>query len=280
MGCELREVGEVQRGTRALQGAERIEKDPSLARWIVTQRINYNNGELSTERLAGLDSIGFEWDPLASDWDQNFAKLAEFKEEHGHCRVPAVYKIDPDLGHWIRNQRDRYKKGKIHPDRITKLESLGFEWELLDVEWVLNLEKLEIFKAQHGHCRVPQHYNLDPQFGQWVSRQRTFHSKGKLSPSRIASLEAINFLWDPLSHDWEVAFSRLQAFKQAFGHCRVPSTYQADSQLALWVARQRRIYSKGKLSSDRIMRLEALGFEWAPQVGGPREKRKPNASTN
>jgi hypothetical protein len=33
-------------------------------------------------------------------WEENFHKLAAFKEKHGHCLVPNRYPEDPQLGSW------------------------------------------------------------------------------------------------------------------------------------------------------------------------------------
>jgi Helicase associated domain len=62
-------------------------------------------------------------------WKERFALLVAFHKEHGHCLVPSTY---PDLGPWVRSQRKQYKhlqdgkKSQLTPDRITKLEQIGF----------------------------------------------------------------------------------------------------------------------------------------------------------
>jgi hypothetical protein len=54
----------------------------------------------------------------------------EFKEAHGHCRVPMNV---PGLGKWAKYQRDQYvlhargKKAKITKEKIDMLTSIGFE---------------------------------------------------------------------------------------------------------------------------------------------------------
>jgi hypothetical protein len=56
--------------------------------------------------------------------------LVEFKEAHGHCRVPMNV---PGLGKWAKYQRDQYvlrargKKAKITKEKIDMLASIGFE---------------------------------------------------------------------------------------------------------------------------------------------------------
>ena len=45
---------------------------------------------------------------------------------------------------------------------------------------------------------------------------------GKISPERIAQLEAIGFEWDPQKAKWNEMFDRLQKFKAENGYCKVP----------------------------------------------------------
>ena len=61
---------------------------------------------------------------------------------------------------------------------------------------------------------------------------------------------------------WEERVEQLKAYKQVEGHCNVPQKYEANPQLGLWVATQRRVYKKGKLSKERIESLQGIGFEW------------------
>lgn len=65
----------------------------------------------------------------------------EFKQTHGHCRVPMNI---PELGKWAKYQRDQYvlhargKKAKITKEKINMLTSIGFE-DSLEERVVLGL---------------------------------------------------------------------------------------------------------------------------------------------
>jgi superfamily II DNA or RNA helicase len=235
---------------------------PQLALWVNRQRHGYSNGKLTTNRIVRLEALGFEWDPKAADWELNFSNLQSFKANNGHCRVPQAYKEDPSLGKWVPRQRQLFIKGRLSAYRIARLEALGFEWDVLAADWELYFSKLQSFKSQNGHCRVPSGRKDDIRFETWISRQRRFYLTGRLPPDRIARLEAIGYEWRPHVSDWERSFSKLQSFKSQNGHCRVPIPYESDIRFGSWVTVQRYTYSKGKIPPDRIARLEALGFEW------------------
>ena len=48
----------------------------------------------------------------------------------------------------------------------------------------------------------------------------------------------------------------------------------------MWVFTQRKSYRKGKLSKDRIDRLNGIGFEWTPQIGRSRKRKAPPSTRN
>jgi hypothetical protein len=166
------------------------------------------------------------------------------------------------LGRWVSVQRRLYSCGKLSSNLIARLESLGFEWNPLDAEWEQNFVTLSAFKAEHGHCRVPQNYTTNPKLGRWVVGQRRFYSRGILTEERITRLESLSFEWNPYASDWEQTFALLESFKAEHGHCRVTPSFMSYPKLSRWVQKQRTNYSTGKLSSERISKLEAVGFEW------------------
>jgi hypothetical protein len=95
-----------------------------------------------------------------------------------------------------------------------------------------------------------------------VNLQRNIYNKRKLTTERITRLEAVGFEWNPFASDWEKHFAMLESFKAEHGHCRVTPSFMSYPKLARWVQKQRTNYSTVKLSSERISKLEAVGFEW------------------
>jgi superfamily II DNA or RNA helicase len=249
--------------------------DSSFLNWIENQRRFNSRGKLSSGRFQRLNSLGFEWSLRAIEWLNNFEALKTFQAKHNHCRVPRNYKIDGlNLGIWVSTQRKIHDANQLSSDRVIKLESIGFEWANIKKKfqfagrktafnegWDKSFEKLATFKSLHGHCLVPALYINDKKLGGWVRYQRISHAEGRLSRDRFERLESLGFEWNGRSN-WEDQFSILSEFKSRFGHCRVPSSYKINLQLGRWVRTQRRFMAKGKLSPERIARLESLGFEW------------------
>ena len=236
----------------------------SLGKWVSHTRTYYSSGKLSKDRIARLEALGFEWDPMVAAWEEHFAMLQDFKSKFGHCRVPREYKANSKLANWVAVQRRIHANGKLLSERTTRLEALGFAWDPMADDWEESFVKLKDFQSKFGHCRVFRFYKDDPKLGTWVSHQRVYFAKGKLISDRIARLESIGFEWDPLASEWEKGFEKLKIFITKHGHCRVVRFDKEDPKLGMWVSQQRVALKRGTLSHDQINRLEALGFEWKP----------------
>jgi len=193
-----------------------------------------------------------------------FSELKVFRKQEGHCDVPARYKENPRLGAWVYTQRGRFRKGTLPPGKLQELASMGFEWDPFETTWRMMFEKLKAFQSRKGHCRVPFRQATSRELAHWVSTQRQFYRKMKLSQARIRKLESIDFKWEPGSDGWEQMFEELKAFRRKEGHCSVPRKDRRLFKLAAWVLNQRRLFSKGKLSKTQIRKLEEIGFEWDP----------------
>ena len=94
------------------------------------QRRAFTNGELSPERIARLDEIGFVWNLYDRDWEEMFGQLVAYKERFGDIGELIDWKENAALGKWCSRQRQFFKKGRLSAERIARLEELGFVWDL------------------------------------------------------------------------------------------------------------------------------------------------------
>jgi len=184
---------------------KRYKANTQLGSWVRTQRHLCKKNKLLPEQKDRLEGIGFEWELRKHlGWDERFQQLVEYKEQNGHCRVPQEYKVNPQLGVWVKDQRYLYKKkNKLLPEQIKSLEGIGFAWVLKKHEIVgldERFKQLKEYKEKNGHCLVPQEYKVNPQLGVWVKNQRLAYRKQsgrKITEEQIRSLEGIGFVWKP-----------------------------------------------------------------------------------
>ena len=233
-----------------------------LGFWVSYQRRYYAENKLASDRIAKLEFLGFEWNAIDADWQKNFEALYEYFLENGNSRVPTTYKPNLKLGGWVTKQRKSYRDGELSRERISKLETIHFEWEPYSSDWFKMFDLLKGFYSEHGHCRLPDNFG-NKKLSRWMSGQRKYLTKSKLTQDKIDMLDSIKFEWDPFADEWERNYQILRDFHSIYGNCHVPRNFK-NKKLALWVNVQRRVYSKGRLPIERIQKLEVLGFVWNP----------------
>lgn len=239
-----------------------VKNAGKLGTWVDEQRTQFARGNLSPKRKARLDSIGFEWNPFESAWDDMFRQLQEYWRREGNCDVPNNYPANPKLSTWVGKQRVSRAKGTLSRERITQLDAIGFNWDPRDADWEASFSALAQFHAAHRHCDVPSTWKEDPALATWVERQRKLQKVGQLSEVRRARLDALGFVWDPREAAWNQKFSELENYKRANGHCNVPNNFPPNPSLAKWVDHQRQFFRRGELADNRRKALEEIGFVW------------------
>jgi superfamily II DNA or RNA helicase len=237
-------------------------KNSPLGNWMGTQRALYRSRRLSEERVRRLTEIGFKWAIFDEGWDSKFAELKAYEKQFGNTNVPLRWPENPPLGHWVSAQRMRFKSGELSEERTRRLSKIGFAWDTLDAEWDANFAELKAYQKEFGNCAVPTRYKEDSFLGQWVSTQRAHYASGKLSKERVRDLTEIGFEWHSFNAAWDIQLAELEAYKGKFGNCAVPNNYKENAALGHWVSMQSRLRKAGKLSAQRVRRLDQIGFEW------------------
>ncbi len=198
-------------------------------------------------------------------WEMRFLELKRFKEKYGHCEVLLINKRYKYLALWGEKQRGlkRFNPNKFDPDRLRKLNEIGFNWSPRDEHWDGYYSQLKAYKKKYGHCDVI--------FGKeytglrlWCIRQRRF--KKNLSAQRMSKLNVVGFLWTPVDERWERGFAELKKYRERFGHCDVVRK-KPWLHLYSWVQVQRLNYRKGiALTSEKIARLNKIEFIWKGSI--------------
>ena len=266
-----------------------------LGRWVQTQRCQYRlykEGKASSmteERIEKLNDVGFEW-VLTFTWGDRYEEIKAYRSKYGDCNVPRGWSDNPQLGTWVNSQRYQYrlyKEGKqstMTEEKIKKLNGIGFEWVLMVLtEWNDRYDELKAYRSKYGDCNVPQGWSDNPQLGRWVQTQRKHYrlfkegGKSYMNKERIKKLNDIGFEWVLLVlTEWNDRYEELQQYRYKYGDCNVPVKWTDNTQLGVWVKRQReqyRLHKDGKESSmteERIKKLNDIGFEWVLLVKGVR----------
>jgi len=261
---------------------------------VVGNTYSTNNHASMTATNASIPSKAQSVHSKDASFEERCNQLLRFKEEFGHCTVPNNYSDNTSLGHWCDMMRTAYsnlQKGRrkvgdinLKPDRIERLEEIGFKWHVHDALFHKHYHELVAFKEKFGHCIVSQNYKGNPSLGYWCKAMRRTYGRIQkmggnrsniLPQHRIERLEEIGFKWQirPGGSDdvFEKRYHELVAFKEKFGHCIVPKNYKGNPPLGYWCKETRHAYSRiqkagenrsNLLPQHRIERLEEIGFKW------------------
>jgi hypothetical protein len=141
---------------------------------------------------------------------------------------------------------------------------LLFRGENLELRWHSLYERLKQYCAEHGDADVPSGWKADRQLAAWVSSQRERRKKGAMTDEEFAMLDTLGLTWQ--SRDvgtWEDRFAEVAAFKAIHGHCDIPTIYRENLKLGRFVNAMRTQRNHGTLRSERLAKLDAIGFVWA-----------------
>ena len=267
-----------------------------IGSWIATQRNAYKKGKLPVDRCRSLEAIpGWQWGSCEWDWHDAFKCLQDTILLKKLSDISPSYSAGAgiNLGLWIRAQRHTYKNGLMPDDRKRLLEDIpGWTWSQAPASswrWEEFISNLKTFKARTGHANVPVHHSKQNgnALGYMVAKARRDYKRGLLAKEQIVELEGIDgWAWQsPVLNTyirtdalWDEIFNLLCEYTHKQGHSLVPTKYITSDgkRLGYWIIGQRRDYHKGKLSAERISKLESLpGWAWAPgEKNWPRDYKR------
>ena len=268
-----------QKGYGHCRVPTRYKQNPGLASWVHHLRASYKDkqrkgdsyfGQLSAERCASLEAIGFEWtvNPPAVPWEHRYEELKVFKQENGHTRVRRMYKENLSLGEWCRRQRMLDDKGVLDPTRKQLLLDIGFELAMFErpSSWEEQFETLVEFRRVHGHTNVPLKDDSEEKEEEDGNTHSNHHGGTTISngdeitvpkstqnsTDEVKPVPAAIVVVDPLRHINKP--NKEQAFRR-------------------WVHRQRTQYNnkwkkniKCALDASRVKKLENIGFDFGAQM--------------
>ena len=244
-------------------------KSESLKYWVTHQRSKYHAGLLSEDKIERLEAIGMVWD-LDEEWERMFRLAERYYYSNGNLDIPITYVTEDGekLGRWYRGRVRDFRRGDLSEERKARLFSIGFNQEPVYARtWMRYYAEAEKYRNEHGDLHVNANYVAENglKLGIWISGQRYSYSLGKLPKKRIDLLESIGMDWQRFDGKWMLGFSHLKEYIEIFGNADISSTYVSPDgfKLGSWVFAQRYKKSVGKLSADKIVKLESTGFAWS-----------------
>ncbi len=107
-----------------------VENGLNLNVWVQGRRTDRRRGNLTAERIAALDEVGFPWSSHERTYENSIAAARAFHAREGHL-LPHPDHVEAGvwLGAWLTRRRREYRNGELAADRIADLDALGIDWD-------------------------------------------------------------------------------------------------------------------------------------------------------
>ncbi len=177
---------------------EDYPKGNRLGLWVWRQRQNHARKQLDSARKADLVKMGFPLE-LPENWETHFKTLKEYRSKNPQ-RWPKAREEYPKgnrLGLWCHLQRCAYKVDKLLPERVSKLNKIGFLWSVKNLGWTKFYEQLRDYKKKNA-AKWPSLEAAalqDKKLISWCSAQRHKRKVKTLDKEKIALLDKVGFRW-------------------------------------------------------------------------------------
>jgi hypothetical protein len=246
----------------------KAESGFGLDEWVSSKRKQHKAKVLSNEQMVRLIELGFVWDALDYTWNLGLAELQSYLKKTGNLQISQKYKTKSGylLGSWVSDQRKRFKQGKLLPDKISKLNGLGFIWDIHEYDWQQGVSELKLFKSENGHLIVKNNAVNSSGFkmGTWASERKKSYANATLEKEKIDELNQLGFIWSNDNYSWDLGLKHLLNYFSNNGDCLVGQYYNTEDgfNLGSWVSEKRKAFSNDNLSPKKIEELNKINFVW------------------
>lgn len=244
-----------------------------LGQRLLGVRVAHKKGRLSEEFRHTLEKMGVRLTPLGKVMLRGsfIEALIAFKAKHGHCDVPTQYRDEYGYGLGRRCVRERIaaRKADYPQSRRDELTDLGVRFDVFDKEGTGKtlLQRLALFKAEYGHCRVARTYVCKDGYT-LGSRIFNLLYNGEANGRGTLREKVIEFGVPATNkrprRQAEKIVSYVREFVQAQGTAKIGATYITPDgfRLGHWLYKQRVLAAAGKEDRETRRRLEELGVNY------------------
>lgn len=228
-------------------------------------------------------------------WLDNLNVLKSYYDEFKTWLIPTDSEEYKSLKAWLQYQRQLFRNGKLNEDKVSKLTEIGYSFDLDFrgrkpqnnlIDWEEKLEELSFYFSKYNTFLIPKSLPQYQDLKKWLVEQKRLYKNNRLTDEKLEKLNKIGYSFDvnyqgkkfefevnPSSRptktntkstsfdSWEQTYLLLLNFKISEGHCNVPRSFE-NKTLANFVTRNRFLYKKGELETEKIEKLKLLQFEF------------------
>eukprot|EP01026_Neomeris_dumetosa_P032536 TRINITY_DN2582_c2_g1_i3.p3 TRINITY_DN2582_c2_g1~~TRINITY_DN2582_c2_g1_i3.p3 ORF type:complete len:334 (+),score=42.01 TRINITY_DN2582_c2_g1_i3:1048-2049(+) len=186
-------------------------------------------------------------------------------EEQWEAVDPKTKQYPTYLGHWIADQKEYFRLGVLHPDKVKLMRSMlqfdfgdkgvaeqeyAIQYDQLqqqtkkvlqnatgqqdvvvrqeDLEFCLRLNQLREWMDKYFTSFVPQNVFDNPELGEWQRWVRRAKRRGNLERWKILELEKLKVQWKPHVKEtqWWAKYHRLRKYATETGDPHIPAKFR------------------------------------------------------
>lgn len=250
-------------GNSNIPARYKLKNGFGLGTWCVSQRVNFNKGLLSDSEIKKLEKLNFDFDPDKSLFESDFQKLIEYKAKNGHVNVPTMGTY---LGRKVNKYRIYFRKGTLSPERIERLNSIGFQFTFEETKtWDERLKELKEYYETYNSKQVNS--AIDLALYSWERRQRQTYAKGKLEKEQIERLNEIGFDWAfqrvrETKEKWDIRFGLFKNYWKSNPTLDIPVDHEDYEMLKVFVKDLKYNYGRNRIDDSKLNQLKEIGFDF------------------
>jgi hypothetical protein len=212
-------------------------------RWCNRMRGDFKKGKLSQLQIEKLDELkDWRWTiDYISDWFSICHSVIDDVNNKGMKLTK--YKT------WIDSQKHKFKKNELTKEQIDHLNKVnGFIFgDAKLYKWTTIMNEVLEYYTKNGKLPTQSVGNI----GWWVSGQRYYYKKGKLSDEQIKTLDDNFGEWlvpDGRFYLWKDGFDKFYEYYKT--NNKLPT--QASGSVGRWLYTQRGSHKKGLLNKRKL----------------------------
>ena len=151
--------------------------------------------------------------------------------------------------------------------------------EFLPQSWDESYRLAKCYYEKYGNLNISRKFKTDNgiyydeygyPLGEWLAIQKREYTYGKLSLEQIKLLEDIGIIWKVVK-TWDESYELANKYYEVHKDLQINYKFKTIDgytynergySLGGWLVNQRRLYRLGRLSKDKITKLENIGIVW------------------
>lgn len=235
---------------------EKTFRDKKLNTWLIYIRRLRRSNNLSSKKIAALDTIGMVWE-VKKKHEQYIDEINEFLNDGGI--LPQNRSENKRLYDIINRLKKAYREGKLKEDLVYKAKSLFPIDTSIENIWQKNYEKAKKIFEEKSYVMIPRD---DKELGTWSTSNRVAYRNNSISPVRLKMLNEINFVFNTQDFSFH---SNLEELTKFFKKNKRLPTRSESKKLTSWITYINKKFKEGQLSGENVNLLNRQTPGWSNQ---------------